>query len=177
MRLLFRLLILFLSPFCGGVAHANQTPSPVLGEIIFDCYHVNFAWGYRLDGFYIDKNGKIFKYNRNGDPWLPDSVKQGGMVYPESDLYDKYKNKQLIGNVEQQYLQSKIVLIQKAARGKLSRRHTGNDAGASGCVAYLFSPEKKEYREIRLGSSGDYEEINSSSAAHELFKWLKQFWR
>ena len=147
-----------------------------IGDIIFDCHYVNFAWGYRLEGFYIDHNGNLYKYNRHGNPWLPDSVRKGDAYYPETDLLDKFQNKKLIGTIERTILEEKINLISEAARGTITRKQRGNDMGGRGCVAYYFDNNKKTYKEINLGSTGDFDEENSSDRAKELLIWLKQFW-
>jgi|APLak6261658528_1056013.scaffolds.fasta_scaffold27234_1 hypothetical protein len=167
MRLYLLLISLFL---ISNTVKSSPQNNNSFGNIIFDCYYLNFAWGYQLNGFYINKDGEIFQYNReNNDRWITKDEK-----LTEQVLYDKYKNKQLVGKIELHDLENKKRLINKAALGKLSKKHTAYDAGERSCVTYLFNPKTERYTEIMLGSSGDFEQINSSNEAQKLIRWLGQ---
>ena len=144
-----------------------------LGEILFDCYHVNFAWGYTLNGFYIDGDGRIYTYDRKGDPWLPDSVQKGSHSYPEPDLMSKFKNRKSAGRIKPSIIKEKIALIRPASQGEISTQHQAYDSGWSGCVAYLFDEHADTYTAIILGAEGDFLERNSSQEAKSLLLWLR----
>ncbi len=168
-----------LLPICSIwlVCHNYAFADEAVGKIIFDCYYANAAWGYQLSGVYIDSTGQIFKYNRNGNPWLPDSVKSGANVYPQSDLMEKYLNTELVGKIGQKMLDEKIQLIKSAATGTISNKATAFDAGERSCVAYIYNRNAKSYRAITLGSKGDVTTINSAPAAQELYAWLQDYWK
>jgi hypothetical protein len=58
-----------------------------------------------------------------------------------------------------------------AQGGRIERKHVGFDAGDFGCEAYLWETPDT-YREVELGSSGDFETTNSSPEANEITQWL-----
>ena len=146
------------------------------GDVIFDCYYINWAGDYRLEGFYIDRNGNIYKYNRNGNPWLPESAQVGIPEPNEDELLNKFQNKKIIGNVDMTTLHDKINLISDTTSGTITRKPRGADMGARGCVAYKFDNSNKRYKTIQLGSSCDWDIENSSTSARLLLNWLSGFW-
>jgi hypothetical protein len=145
-------------------------------KVVFDCYYVNFAWGYKLSGVFIDSKGQVFKYNRNGNPWLPPSVREGASVHPESELLEKYMNAEIVGQVDKTVLNEKIKLIGAASEGTITRTPHAKDAGGRGCVAFSYDEKNKSYKETRLGSRGNFTTTNSAPEAQELYYWLQDYW-
>lgn len=165
--------ILLIALTCAFLVRPSLSEAGDLGEILFDCYHVNFAWGYTLKGFYIDGDGMIYTYDRKGDPWLPDSVQKGSHSYPGPDLMSKFRNRKSAGRIDPSIVKQKIALIRPASRGEIFRQHQAYDAGWSGCVAYLFDERADAYTAILLGAEGDFLERNSSQEAKSLLLWLR----
>ena len=165
--------ILVLALTCVFLVRPGLSEASDLGKILFDCYHVNFAWGYTLKGFYIDGDGKIYTYDRKGDPWLPDSVQKGSHSYPGPDLMSKFSNPKSAGRIDSSIIKQKSGLIRPASRGEIFRQQQAYDAGWSGCVAYLFDKHTDTYTAILLGAEGDFLEKNSSREAKSLLLWLR----
>ena len=171
MRKSYEILVLVLT--CVFLVRPGLSKASDLGEILFDCYHVNFAWGYTLKGFYIDGDGKIYTYDRKGDPWLPESVQKGSHSYPGPDLMSKFRNPKSAGSIDPSIIKQKIALNRPASRGEIFRQHQAYDAGWFGCVAYLFDKHADTYTAILLGAEGDFLERNSSREAKSLLLWLR----
>lgn len=155
---------------CG--ANPKSPPGVHFGQVVFDCYYVNFAWGYTLRGSYVDRDGRILMYDRKGEPWLPESVERGDRTITAQDLLDKFRNTSLVGRVEADVLRAKLALVEPASRGKLTREQRMNDAGGYGCSAYLHDPTQDSYQEIILASDGDWAIHNSTPEARALHQWL-----
>jgi hypothetical protein len=164
--------IFLLALMCSFLVHSSPSEAGDLGEIVFDCYHVNFAWGYILKGFYIDRDGRIYNYDRKGDPWLPNSVRKGSHSYPGPDLMSKFRNRKSAGEIDPSLLKEKVALIEPASGGKIYREPMLHDAGWFGCVAYLFDERNDIYTAVTLGAWGDFTERNSSQEAQSLLSWL-----
>ena len=149
-------------------------PSESIGEIVFECYSINFAWGHRHSGYYVDRHGGVHRYDRSGDLWLPESVQRGDALTPEADLLEKFKTAERYREVSPQLLNEKIRLLGRAAHGRITSEHEMADAGGHGCVGYLYDSEKALYRSIPLGSGGDIRVTNSAPEARKLKEWLEE---
>src|ERR1700694_1484864 len=132
-----------ISDHAAQPASAEAAPgmAPVVSALdpVFDCYHANSAWGFTLSGKVIDNKGKIWRYGRRGQAWLPTLVKEGDAVYlTAKDLQEEFVEPKDIGSVDVKALSDNSALIAKAAQGKLTQADTGTrDAGSSTCHAYI----------------------------------------
>ncbi|MBK8816334.1 MAG: hypothetical protein IPN42_12920 [Methylococcaceae bacterium] len=155
---------------------AYSEPLPVNNEIIFDCFSINHAWGYQMSGFFIDGNGMVYRYKRQGTVWHPKPViGEKQRYYDKSDLLNKFTNKSLAAKVDSVIMQSKSKLIDLADTGAVSHtKHKIADAGQNLCLAYRYDHSNTAYRPVALGSFGVGQSsiINSSAAAKTLLNWL-----
>jgi hypothetical protein len=161
----------------GGCEVLNSPPPAAVeisfGKVLFDCYYVNFAWGYTLSGYYIDQEGGVIRYDRGDDPWQPESLQTEPFVFSSADLEMKFKNQSRVGEVASDLLQEKLALAGRAAAGEISQEQVAADAGWSGCVLYHYHPDLDGYSEIPLGAGGDFLIRNSAPEARELLGWLQ----
>jgi hypothetical protein len=71
-------------------------------------------------------------------------------------------------------------LIPAAADGDLSdMENIAADAGTSVLTCYLYDSEKKIFRSVFLGMSGDWQQFNESLQAEVIVDWLLElpvFW-
>lgn len=162
--------------FPGSAPSPPQTPQ--LGVPVFDCYHVNHAWGFFLAGTVIDDRGQIFTY-RTADKALEPTavVEQGQVFYSDADLARKFENRTVAGHVEKSALDEKSTLVRRAATGSIVRQDTGvRDAGVGACHAYIHDRQQHRYRDVTLGSYGsinDQRVKNTAEAAQTLLAWLR----
>ena len=142
-------------------------------EILFDVTYTNFAWGYRLSGFYIDRRGDVYSFSRGPDDerWQPHDWDH----ISEQDLRDKYSiNKDRLGTIDRGTLTSMVDMVGQASVGEMTDRvNRCNDFGGRTWAAYVQDPNTGEYEKIRLYQSGDWAQRNKSSAAATLFEWLR----
>ncbi|UCD95078.1 MAG: hypothetical protein JSU69_03240 [Candidatus Zixiibacteriota bacterium] len=144
---------------------------PPYQNYIFDVWYTNYAWGYRLEGKYIDKQGWIHSYNHGDEEW--DSSSAGG--WTEEELTEKYShNNVLVGMVHPDTLLAKFNLIDEAAEGPMSPPEVRCfDAGLVQWMAYMYDTTTSRYIPIVLHMAGDYAQANFSPAAEELYQWLR----
>lgn len=142
-------------------------------EVLFEVSYVNFAWGYKLGGFYIDKRGDVFRFSRDNsdERWRPDDWAH----ISEQDLRDKYSvGKNRIGTIDLVTLTSMVDLIGEASLGEMTERiGRCNDFGGKSWVAYVQDAQTGDYEGINLYSAGDWAQRNKSLAAETLFEWLR----
>lgn len=154
----------------------HSEPLPLSNEIVFDCFSINHAWGYQMSGFFIDRQGMVYRYKRKGAAWHPKPILlEKQRYYEEKDLAGKFTDKSLVARMDSSSLQSKIALIDSADLGSVTRaKQKGADAGQSLCLAYLYGKDKYLYRPVALGSYGATKNtiINNSPEAQALLKWL-----
>lgn len=145
---------------------------------VFDCFHINFAWGFSLSGKFIDSDGTIYSYRKTRAAWLPhEIVENGGRYLGEADLQAKYAEREKSGSVDAKSLADKSALIEAAATGKTVSEDGGaRDAGSSSCHAYVRDAAKARYRDVDLGSDGGVNDVrirNNATQAQDLLAWLK----
>lgn len=171
---IFCLLLLIFMP---GITYAeNIEEISSSGKYVFDYYYINWAWGYVLKGFYIDKDGNIFHYERKKDPWKPKIINEGRFsTLKKDELEDKYQNTQQIGKLDLELLKEKIKLIIPASKGEIIREHRAYDAGGKTGNALLYDSNREKYLIVNLGTIGiaDFEKKNTSKEAESLLKWLQ----
>jgi len=158
----------------------SKNPLPEIATLdpVFDCFHMNTAWGFALAGTMIDRHGDIYRYRMRGKGWAPVATHvDGATYYEDADLRAKFAQAQRGGSIDAKTLAENSALIVKAAEGKVERTDTGTrDAGSSTCHAYIHDEAQQRYRDIELGSDGgvsDMRDTNDSVEAKSLLAWLK----
>jgi hypothetical protein len=160
----------------SGFLLATQVSAatPHTGRVLFDCYSVNYAWGFTLSGYYVDDAGTVHAYQSTGPRWLPTTPAENERsAYSEAELRAKYRAAGAIARVDATTLKEKIALIERAANGAITRKAAGADQGRQACVAYVVSPRSGNYLEIVLNAEGDVQERNAAREAQELLQWLR----
>ena len=147
-----------------------QAADKTSGEFIFEYCNSNAAWGRTLNGFFIDSEGDVWKYDHSADSWQP-SRSDG--IYYDFDQKAKYKDAKKMGVVDKKILSAMASLIESASQGELKKHQGGNDMGALSYIAYLYDPSADTYKEVVLSSKGDFVVENTSSAAKTLTQWLE----
>jgi hypothetical protein len=153
-----------------AVTQQSHAADAVTGKFIFEYCHSNAAWGHTLNGFFIDAEGSVWKYDHGGDSWTPSRA--DGLFY-EFDLTEKYRDAKQVGTVDKAVLSAMISLIDAASQAELKRRNAGNDMGSLSYMAYLYDPVADSYKEVILSSKGDWIIENTSGAAKTLTQWLE----
>ena len=158
-------------------ASAQLAPTSAITPV-FDCFHINFAWGFSLAGKLVDSDGSIYSYRKTKPAWLPQEVVENGVRYlGDADLQAKYAEREKGGSIDPKTLAEKIALIEAAAKGKVVNEDGGaRDAGSSSCHAYVRDAAKARYRDVDLGSDGGVNDVrtrNDAAQAQDLLAWLK----
>lgn len=158
--------------FRNGQAPCSETALS-LQKIYFEVMYENYAWGYALNGIYIDSDGLIYSYSweHGSDPW------QRGDSLTEEDLFEKYShNPEVIGHLDHDFLQAKIGQIEPAAAGPVSPPvYRCADFGIYYYLAYTFDSLAGIYTPVILYQAGDEARKNYSLEAFELFDWLAAY--
>lgn len=168
------------------IASAADEPMPNTAEPVsaaavdpvFECYRVNFAWGFRMAGTMVDRSGDVYRYKVDDKDPRPAQPKDSeALLWPAAAMRARFSGLQPIRRVDSTQLAEKIRLIDKTVDGRLTRSDTGvRDAGLSTCHAYVFDAAREAYRDILLGSDGSVADTRFASSAAEaqtLIEWLK----
>lgn len=141
-----------------------------MGKPLFSCGYVNFAWGSKAYGHVLDDQGRIWFYDL-GRTWSPQPA--GDELYLETGLRERFRNPVLQSRrVPPAQLADMRKKAEIARGGRIEKKRVRHHTGSAGCEAYLWE-RSDAYREVELGSSGDYELRNSSSEAGHLQEWLR----
>jgi hypothetical protein len=152
------------------------TPIHPLQEIVFECYYINYAWGYIHQGFFIDRNGLIHEYSEHeishvNSSWnFPDN---NGYITEEALKENMGKTQiaetRIISTDELHKYTNLIALVKD---NDYSEYQQGADMGAIVNSCYLFDDKTHTYKEILLRQEGDLIRINNNSAAKIIDEWL-----
>jgi len=157
----------------GTTAKAAPWEPPAEQDVLFEVSHVNFAWGYYLGGFYIDRDGDIFAFGRDNDDerWQPADPDH----LTAQDLQNKYSiGRTLVGSVDLVTLDLMTDLIPIARDGELSEPVSlCADYGGRSWRAYVMDESTGEYESVLLYAAGDWASRNLSYGAAELVNWLR----
>lgn len=153
-------------------------PAPAQATPVFDCFQINFAWGFTMSGRFIDADGTIYSYRRKQPAWLPHVIVEDGRHYlAQADLDAKYAERTKVGSIVASELDAHRGAIEGAAAGKLVQAGTrANDAGTSSCHAYVHDAAEGRFRDVDLGNDGGISDSplrNDAKQAQELMIWLK----
>lgn len=154
-------------------ACASTPPSDpeAVGRYVFDVYEENYSWGHTLRGFFIDRDGNVSSYDHSGDRWVPNPNHSGRI--DDVDLAERFEGAKQVINVGPETVLRKAQLIDHAAHGAVTKFSQSRDRGRFAYVAYMYDPDRRNYRTVVLGADGDWLETNASPAAQELLAWLK----
>jgi hypothetical protein len=160
------IILLFVIP---ATAFAMSGKPPAKQKYLFEYSNINFAWGFKMSGIYIDGKGDVYKYDRQS-PWKP----SGKASYLEADLREKYAHdKARIGTVSQSKLHEMYRLIKHAGDGQISEPvHRCADFGTGTYTAYIYNKEGMSYTPVLLYQFGDVARKNTSEEAKKLYEWL-----
>lgn len=165
-RLLVGAVLVVLANAC-----ASTPASEAIGRYVFDVYEENYSWGHTLRGFFIDRDGNVSSYDHSGDRWVPNPNRSGRI--DDVDLAEKFEGAKPVVNVGAETVLQKARLIDHAAHGAVTKFNQSRDRGRFAYVAYMYDPDRRNYRTVVLGADGDWLETNASPAAQELLAWLK----
>lgn len=158
----------------GDDASQSMPKLPDDQAILFEVAYVNFAWGYRCEGWYIDGEGRRYSYSyaRDDDPWRP----QNPEAITEQELLDKYSHgARFLGTVDPAAVATARSLIPASSVGRMSDRvSVCRDFGGAGYLAYVRDDSSLTYHPVLLYQQGDWAYRNLSAEARTLFDWLRE---
>ena len=160
-------------PATGNKPTSEPDTTPVGdGKFLFERTYVNYAWGYVLNGSYIDNRGNIYSYQypHGASPWIPgnnDSL-------TEAEMRAKYDSSAtLTGHIDLSVLRWMYSLIPGAEQGTITDPvQRCADFGKVDYLAYVYSPETQTYKTVLLYRAGDMAMMNTSDDAHRLYHSL-----
>ncbi|MDD4050593.1 MAG: hypothetical protein PHR28_01670, partial [candidate division Zixibacteria bacterium] len=151
-----------------------DTTSVGEGKFLLERTYENYAWGYVLNGSYIDNRGNIYSYEypHGASPWI--AVNSDSLT--EAELRAKYvSSATLIGHVDLSALRWMYSLIPGAEQGTLTDPvHVCSDFGGVSYLAYIYSPATQTYKTVLLYQAGDLARKNTSNEADQLYHALRQ---
>ena len=168
---LFTLITTILFFSCGK----DDIPVTDSQKILFECYYINYAWGYNHHGFFIDNDGKIMNYSQHGnysdENWnFPDNEGNISKQDLTENLQKTSINETSIDKSTLKIYSDKISLVKN---DDYTEYHAMCDAGANVCVCYLYNENTGMYKQLILSQEGDWVIINNNEYAKQISDWLK----
>jgi hypothetical protein len=161
-------LLLSLVAICGCKKPGNISEKQV---ILFQFDYLNYAWGYQHNGFIIDNEGNVLKYNNPEDWNFPDK----DLILTEKQVAENIAKCTLTGvRISEDELKKYSSYIKNISLSKVSAiKNAGADAGSSEYVCYQFSENSSMYRGYLIKMEGDFTCENLNFYSKKVVTWLK----
>jgi hypothetical protein len=145
-------------------------PPPAAESPLFEVEYVNYAWAPTWQGFYVDREGRVFSYDLSGsrDAELADSVLTPEQVARKYDHARALVKTLPDGEAARRYEQ-----VGSAQFGPFTEQtFVCADAGGLQYSAWIYRESDGRYHRLLLHLRGDIAQANRASAARELYHWL-----
>ncbi len=162
----------------GGVGGSGTVPEPPASQVVlFELDYTNFAWGARSEGYYVTRDGSLYRYSTG----LASDVETNQLgtllrrreTMTLDEITAKYGTEpELQTTVPQDELYAMHALVTQARAGTLWIRGACSDAGESELIAWLYDEPTSIYSPVMLHVRGDTAVDNDAPAAAELTAWL-----
>jgi len=139
--------------------------------IVFDVFHINYAWGFDCGGYYVDGSGAVHHYDCRE---LEDTVR-ADYQHASEILERRYGMDDTVTcNIDSDALSWAFGLVEDAGElPPLEEHRTGYDMGGTSYTAFIYDPSTEDGTEVPLATSGDVSQDPSTDAAAQLVAWLK----
>ena len=169
----FRMLI----PAALALAAAACTESLVIADPpaedspLFEVEFRNFAWGPVWNGFYVDRQGRVYRYDLGASR----NAAYADSVMTPQQLAAKYDHaRTLVKTLPDGEASAKYELVARAAAGGYTEPHgVCADAGGEQFSAWMYDAGDGKYHRLLLHLRGDVAQANKSDAARALYQWLE----
>ena len=140
-------------------------------EILFQVDYVNYAWGYKHNGFLVDNQGNILTY-KNPQVWnFPDK----DFNLSESQVRDNIGNCLNTGKkIPNEELKKYANHIKNISSSKVTAlKNVSADAGSIEYICYQFSEKTGIYKGTLIKMEGDFTCENLNFFTKKVTTWLK----
>ena len=139
--------------------------------ILFQVDYVNYAWGYKHNGFLVDNQGNILTY-KNPQTWnFPDK----DFNLSESQVRDNIGNCLNTGKkIPNEELKKYANHIKNISSSKVTAlKNVSADAGSIEYICYQFSEKTGIYKGTLIKMEGDFTCENLNFFTKKVTTWLK----
>ena len=150
---------------------------PASQKILFECYYINWAWGYSHSGFFIDHEGKVMVYSQSGITH-PDNVD-----WNFTDNQGNISEQALMENVQittasntvidQETLKKYADKIYLVKENNYTEYQKAYDMGAFVYACYRYNEKTRTYKHVTLLQNGDLVRENNNIYAKQISDWLQ----
>lgn len=170
----------------GELQNPSLAPESPSARILFESSKISHVYTeLRGDlvrpplGFFIDQDGRVWKYVVTGCQRLPSYDSKNGNI-SEEYFREKFRHSKLMGNVDLSILKQKISLIAEASKGTFEKNPSSRSIPTIrenyattiiGYYAYLYDKGTGTYNQILLEEN---DRINTAKESKELLEWFKE---
>lgn len=143
-----------------------------LPPVLFQYEYINYAWGFRHNGFFLDQDGRIVSF-KQPEKWIfPDST---GLLTKADLQYNLAQCDSVFGRVNQRELDNNYDKIQDVRLGTiLDNGLIMADAGTGVMSAWYWNDKLRSYENVFLMSNGDRSRVNTHPDVKGIVEFLKQ---
>jgi hypothetical protein len=156
---------------CNSSGGNDKDEAFQLGKYVFAVVFENYAWGEQKKGIYIDKDGKLYRYDISSMQ-LNSILNEKSLTSAQMDTYFTV-TPNLEESITSQIMAANVVKLQQAKSGTLAAEtQECNDAGTYVYLGFEYNQALDSYTPITLYRTGDHRQENTQAQALELKSWL-----
>ena len=139
--------------------------------ILFQHEYINYSQGYQHNGFIIDNEGNVLKYN-NPENW---NFQDNNFSLTEAQVSENLsKCTQTSIKISKEELQKYSNYIKNIASSKVTAlKNVGADAGSHELLCYKFNENTGTYRSYIIKMEGDFTCENLNFYSKRVAVWMK----
>lgn len=145
-------------------------PGELNSFALFQYEFRNEAWGHQHEGWFVDIDGNIGKYELPSEWNEPDSL---GFLTEEELAFNIEFADDIIGDIRNSELNTYTTLMNEVNPFELSNLAVvGADGGNSYLYGYQWKPSSGRFHRVLLARGTDYSQRNLDPDAVEITEWL-----
>ncbi len=161
---LFTILLL-----CSGYLFAQEP-----GLVLFSKTYENYAWGHQYNGYFIDSDGNLNKFDYAACKASPIDRIAGKKVTSNAELRNQFSTGlKFVKKVNLQKLKEmKELIVQVAVASHSKPINRGVDMGTYRWTAYSWDETGKTFKPVFLKEDGDFFSQSTATDAAKIVDWL-----
>ena len=139
--------------------------------LLFQYDYINYAWGYKHNGFIIDSEGNVLKYN-NPENW---NFHESDSTLSEAQISENIMMCTRTGiKISDEELHKYSSHIKNIASSKVTAlKNVAADAGSAEYLCYQFSEKTKTYSCYIIKMEGNFRCENLNFYSKKVVEWMK----
>lgn len=167
MKKIIIIITILLIPLISGCTNTNNNDYKISQKVVFICQHLNWAWGYSNNGYFIDNLGNVKQF---------DLASKKGDYLTNDKTFIKYLENLGSSNIIKKIASADVYryynMLKKVDKNvSVTKESHGADMGQTTFYGVIYNTNGS-YEKIMIYATGDWSETNNDKYALQIKDWL-----